>query len=433
MDKALSVARYAPLLARIAYSKRIRSLLGSAIVAHWPLDDTSGVTARDLGPNNYTAAYTSVTLANDTSKVGKPRPTFHTGGGINLGGIAGLMAAAPLDEGAVIITAKMNALANWGSASQDYLLKLGSASDTIRIYRTANALSITAQRSAQAESKAPYMWMWPTADVNLIMSWSLSGGFVKLYKNGLCDHDFAAATGVTKAFTMPLDVAKCRLFAMQGVPTTYSWRGWGNDVILLNRAITNAEALAISKICLPDLPTVTFIGDSIAQASNLKYPDFVFNDKNGGYYRCIRRAYAGAGILDGAFAAQVTAAASDNADIIIVELGTNDDNAGNMATLQATAEAQLAILKASNPRAALYWLNVLPRWTDVGGGTPVDKGNIRTAIAAACTAKGVTCWDTFTAPWIAAADTVDGLHPTYIGQTGTGHRKIADQILLLLP
>ena len=86
-----------------------------------------------------------------------------------------------------------------------------------------------------------------------------------------------------------------------------------------------------------------------------------------------------------------------------------------MATLHATAESGIAALKLSNPNATIYWMNVLPRWTDSTGVTEVAKGNIRTAIAAACTAQGVTCWDTYTVPWIEASDTSDGLHPTAAG------------------
>jgi lysophospholipase L1-like esterase len=108
-------------------------------------------------------------------------------------------------------------------------------------------------------------------------------------------------------------------------------------------------------------------------------------------------------------------------------MGTNDDNAGNIATLQATVETAIDNLRASNPRATIYYMNVLPRWTDVGGGTVVDKSSIRTAIAAACTAKAVTCWDTFTDPWITAAQTSDGLHPT-----AAGHAAIAAQVLARL-
>jgi hypothetical protein len=67
---------------------------------------------------------------------------------------------------------------------------------------------------------------------------------------------------------------------------------------------------------------------------------------------------------------------------------------------------------------------VLPRWTDIGGGTEVDKSAIRTAIAAACAAKEITCWDSYTVPWIAPADTTDGLHPAL-----SGSQKIAAEVL----
>ena len=64
------------------------------------------------------------------------------------------------------------------------------------------------------------------------------------------------------------------------------------------------------------------------------------------------------------------------------------------------------------------------RWTDAGGGTEIDKSNIRTAIAAACTAQGITCWDTYTTPWITAADTTDGTHPNAAGEL-----KISTEVL----
>jgi hypothetical protein len=84
-------------------------------------------------------------------------------------------------------------------------------------------------------------------------------------------------------------------------------------------------------------------------------------------------------------------------------------------------------LKAAHPSAEIYVWNVLPRWTAVDGETEVDKSHIRAAIAAACTAQEVTCWDTYTEPWITAADTSDGLHPNAAGGV-----KIADAIIAQL-
>jgi lysophospholipase L1-like esterase len=125
--------------------------------------------------------------------------------------------------------------------------------------------------------------------------------------------------------------------------------------------------------------------------------------------------------------AQTVSSATDNANVIIIALGVNDNNAGDMTALQAEYAENIAELKVSNPNATIYAMNVLPVWMDGGGGTVSDKGNIRTAIAAACTAQGITCWDTFTTPWITVADTADGVHPT-----AAGHAKIATEVLARL-
>jgi lysophospholipase L1-like esterase len=98
-----------------------------------------------------------------------------------------------------------------------------------------------------------------------------------------------------------------------------------------------------------------------------------------------------------------------------------------MMALQAKVESNIATLKSSNPNAVIYYLNVLPSWTDNTGAVAVDKSNIRATISAACAAQGITCWDPYTVPWITAADTVDGTH-----MVAAGARKIADQVLVLL-
>jgi hypothetical protein len=292
---------------------------------------------------------------------------------------------------------------------------------------------LTLNRSCQGENKTPYAWLYPSDWVNLIASWSVAGGYLKLMVNGTLQNSIANAA-ITQGWLGAIDPTIARLFAFQAPVTASSLRGWGSDVILLNRPVTDAEALTVSKIMLPGLKTFAFIGDSISAATAyLKYPTIICNETYGGLWRQCPHAISGGGIIDGSLATQVAAAATDDADAIIVASGTNDDNAGNMTTLQATVETNLAALKLSNPRATIYYMNVLPRWTDVGGGTEVDKGNIRTAIAAACTAQGITCWDTYTTPWIAATDTTDGLHPTFPYSATSGHRYIADQILLLIP
>jgi lysophospholipase L1-like esterase len=115
---------------------------------------------------------------------------------------------------------------------------------------------------------------------------------------------------------------------------------------------------------------------------------------------------------------QTVEAASDNADIIIILLGTN----GDTYDVQAEYTENLQELQTSNPNAVIYGVGIIPR--DDGGDNGRSIKNPR--IAAACAAAGVTYWDTD--GWIVpATDTTDGLHPTEAGQI-----KIANEMLARL-
>jgi lysophospholipase L1-like esterase len=255
----------------------------------------------------------------------------------------------------------------------------------------------------------------------VISTWSRENNVGKIYING---NEATTTTNTTDTADIPVTI----LIGASGV-SNESWSGNIGDTVLLNRYITPAESLQCFRIFLSDYSMwVGILGDSIS-TNSVGWHGGIFGTYNSNRTKINNHAVAGMGVIQGAsnMAAQVTASASDRNNIIIIELGTNDDNAGNMTTLQASYEAGIIALKASNPLATIYALNVLPRWTDTGGGTVVDKSNIRTAIAAACTAQSITCWDTFTDPWITAAQTADGLHPT-----AAGHAAIAAQVLARL-
>jgi hypothetical protein len=157
--------------------------------------------------------------------------------------------------------------------------------------------------------------------------------------------------------------------------------------------------------------TMTILGDSIS-VNNDMWPVKV----SIATYLVLDHAIIGDNIIS-EMDIQTSEAVNDNADIIIIALGTNDNNGGDMGVLQAKVEENIAELKLSNPSATIYYMNVLPRWTDSSGTTVFNKANIRTAIEAACAAQDITCWDTFTTPWINASDTADGTHPNNGGDT----------------
>lgn len=412
------------------YYQKVKNLFGSSLIGYYPQHETSGIIVTDISGNNRHGTYIGGTLADASSPVGKPCPTYTTPiGGINLA-TSGIPAAFSGQEGGIFTTIKMKDLAQWTSAVSDTLLYFQvDAQNLFKLYRPANQKYIGINRTAGGTGVMAYAYLYPTEFVDILATWSISTGVLRIYLNGVCQYDVASRVAIATNFVGTPTTA--RLYAFNAVPTSLNLQGWASDAILFNRLITDAEALQLSKIVNPRLKTISFIGDSItANSNNFKFPQIIGNERGGGAWRRINHAVSGQRIADH-LAAQVAACASDNADEIIIALGSNDDNAGNMATLQAKVEAGIIALKASNPHATIYYMNVLTRWTDVGGGTEVDKSNIRTAIAAACTAQSITCWDTYSTPWIAAADTADGLHPTE-GLAG-GQRKVADAMLLLLP
>jgi len=395
----------------IPYYQRVKALFGSSLVAYYPrIHD--GV---DISGNNHTGAPTAVSAG------------LGIGDGLSSGvfdGVtsyvnlpASLRAAFPYTEGSFLIWPCVDSYDVWIDNTSRRMFEFidGDGSDYMRIYkdplynrydayyRFGDVATRNVSESSSSSGFSP-----------LIFTWSKSNNRTRLFTHGR----------LRGTSTYPDDVLHVFFRSNIGTshaPVTNGWLGRLAHFAIGNIELNPAQALVLSP---GSVKLFTILGDSVSTLSGHWASRTVFNYPTRA--DLLNHAYSGHSIMAN-MDAQVVAAAGDNAGIIIIELGTNDNNAGNMANLQAEAEENIAELKVSNPRAALYWLNVLPRWTDNGGGTPVDKGNIRTAIAAACTAKGITCWDTFTAPWITAAQTIDGLHPT-----AAGHAAIAVQALARL-
>lgn len=308
------------------------------------------------------------------------------------------------------------AAATWTNGLMHYLWLINPLSK-LRKDTASNSLTFENQNSGFIQATKHFYN--PTRWVMATCTWSVSNNRMRLYIDGV--QQGADITGVLEYTGTPSS------FTLAGTGTAgQSWPDYLDAAFVLNREMTAAEALTVAR--MPSAVKVfSILGDSISlTGATDSWPQVVcsaYPARN----MYINHSVGGQGIinnLDG----QVVAAANDNADFIILTLGTNDDNAGNMTTLQAKVESGITTLRASNPGATIYYFNLLPRWTDTGGATPVDKAATRTAIAAACAAQGVACWDSFTVPWIAAGDTSDGLHPT-----AGGHAKIAVKVLALLP
>lgn len=421
-DKLITVLMNSP-----QYWQRIKSLFGSSLVAYWPMNEGAGSIVYDRSINGHNGVYggtTGVTLAQPAPEKGGRAALFPGANAFANVYSSGLATAFPGREGSFLLWVKTSAAMLVDGETRNLVTFHGGLNDYSWLY------SITTDNTIQflynAASAAVAINIFPCVSDNWVLlgcSWSDSENRIRVFRNG---RQFLADTAMNSTWGGTL-AADGTVLGARNITPIRVLDGSMAHVVLLNREVTESEHRNIFELAFGDVTKITFLGDSIStgliQGQWPYYLDAIYNS---GKNILNLRAVAGSGIISG-MAAQVTDAASDNANTIIIALGTNDDNAGNMTTLQATYEAGIAALKVSNPNATIYAMNVLPRWTDAGGGTPVDKSNIRTAIAAACTAQSITCWDTFTTPWIDAGDTSDGTHPT-----AAGHIKIATQVLARL-
>jgi hypothetical protein len=399
----------------VPYADQMKALFGSSIFRYYMLDEASGAVAVDNSTNHDNGTFANVTLAQPGIGDGKTAASFNgTSSKVTLTSTA-LNAGWPKEEGTVMFWAKVSDAA-WVDLTYRYMFDVsGSSGVHWYIEKFNNAYSLFFGAHNQTLNYGPSSafyddWM------HIAMTWSVAGNVVNYYVNGvLVGTD--TSPGAAQSFTYT---------GIIGSESTgaYWFLGSIAHLMILNRPATGPEVLTASGS--HSFKKLTVIGDSITAASP-SFADMLAKMYNKSDVTLKKHSLVGAHIMTN-LDALVVAAENDNADIIIVEMGINNDEASGEAAIQAKLESNYATLKASNPRARIYHM-FLPGYTGILVDSPEDvRPNTVAAIAAACTAQGVTNMDTRSTPWILGNDTSDGWHPTT-----SGHHKAAVQIEALLP
>ena len=401
-----------PFLARSKaspYFARLKHLFGSDLLAYYMMAEPSGSDALDSSGRGLTGAYTNVTLGAAGIGDGHTAAAFAGTGNLNCYSAA-LNAVFPGDEGSIVMWSKMSA-AVWADATRRaWFFFLDNTSTFPYWFRkeTDGVLSFMVYND-----DCNLDLYSPEGFICLGFSWSQAGNYKKAYLNGILNaSDVCAPDWAGKN----LDA---NYTSFGGV---YGYSGTLAHAMIIGRPVLAAEHLSIYNM-LQSACKLTILADSISLPTASWVPR-VRDAYNSSQVQVTDWGVSGAHVMNDYaenLTKQVGQAVLDDADKIIIELGTNDDNAGDMGDLQDMVETNLIALKASNPRATIYYMNVLPRSSG-------DKDLIRAAIAAGCAAQSVTCWDTTTSPWInPATDTTDGIHPN-----AAGHVKIATEVLTRL-
>lgn len=388
----------------LEYHQMLQQTFGSSIIAYWPMDETSGTTAFDKSGNGRNGTYRNITLNNIMSPNGRPCPLFSSSD-VNIFSSA-YNTAFNKSEGAVGGFAKVSS-GFWTDGLFHYLdYAYASPTNTIYLRKQSTNYQLAASYTAGGVTEAPLCYMNNSDWFHWMIGWSKSAEIVKLWINGVLVATSSTLGTWSGAFTTAY------LGGYNG--SQFTWSGNMSDIVTINRMPTDAEAL-VTATARETPKKITVLGDSISDLLGFRWHGALATaGYNSGW--CAARSWGVASqTILSHMATQVVNAANDDADIIIIELGTNDNNAGNMATLQAIVEQGIIDLKASNPRATIYYMNVLPRYADASLTVEGDKSNIRSMIVAACAAQNITCWDTRTDPWLYSGLYLDGVHPNDAG------------------
>lgn len=392
---------------------RLRSFLGPSVIAGWSFGDPVGSTSVRDAIAGYIATPANVTFG--AAGIGRKTSASFDGvsSGVNLAsaGFNAAYNAGCRTEGYMMCFAKAANLGVWTDGEERFIFQAvnNGAAKPIRIDR-ADARTIYFYGFGQAPSTPPRLthvdWM------HLCVTWSISndrlGGFV----NG---EQRASANTLT---TWGADTLSA-INAGSYLNLSNFWSGGICDVFIGAGELSPANVLAAASLYRTPI-RFTVLGDSIS-SGNTTWPWLLTAQHNAGYVHCTNRAVSGAHICHTGVATdmedEATAAAGDNAGLIIIALGTND---GGDINITPTYTAQVNALKASNPYARIFSMGILPKTLDA------NRAADNARIEAACTAAGIPYWNTD--GWIdPAADTSDGTHPT-----AGGHAKITAQALARL-
>lgn len=252
----------------------------------------------------------------------------------------------------------------------------------------------------------------PTGWFHLFATWSEANNRVRGYLNG--EQFYEAATG-----TWAGAPASALLYSLD---TVTSWPGCIDTVAIMGGSEPTAAEVRALVNNAAHIARISVIGDSISRVigDGTEWPWIVGYTHNSSLTTIMNHAEASMGIVAGAhnLAYQATAAANDDADAIIIALGTNDSaDPGDQAAIQTALGAGIDALRLSNPRAMIHVVKVWPCYA-------ADHSVIRASIAAVCTAKGVTLHDPTTPAVWDAGDSADGWHPN-----AAGHVKAATWVL----
>lgn len=188
----------------LEYYQRVLNA-SSNLIGLWRLNETSGTTINDISGNGLNGTYTGVTLNDTTSPDGQPAAKFTASssyGNLYSASLAGYFDdGETFSAGSMMVWIKVDS-ARWTDGQARVILEFGnSGSNKLYLLKsnTNNTLAAFYARSTQVSasfSTSSTNWL------NVFMTWSAAGGYVRIYVNGAAGTQYSGSlTAITGGLT----------------------------------------------------------------------------------------------------------------------------------------------------------------------------------------------------------------------------------------
>lgn len=401
----------------LRYWQSVINRFGANLIGYWPLDEASGNVAQDISGNGRNGAHSNVTLGQAGIGDGKTAAGYNGTSSYTNVYSTSLRDAFNFNEMTLVLWPRI-ASDVWYGATGRALCAFGTDlnnrfSASIRADTKQLQIERKGGNVVSGVYNAPF---YSIAPFQMAVTVSATNTRMRVFLNrSLMANSYGTFGSHVGAMAVNWAIFGANQFGTSGWFLGSLAHGFA-----LNREATPDELRSILN-ATPWIKNMAVLGDSISDHSGATkmWNEYVADSLG---YGVVNHAQGSQSIMPTHtedMGVQTANAANDDADLIVIALGTNDNNAGNMAALQTEYATHVAALKVSNPRAKIVALSPPPLWTDATGTTESSKSNIRGAIAAAAASQNISYVDIYTlllaAGYNAAEHTADGVHPNAAG------------------
>jgi lysophospholipase L1-like esterase len=226
------------------YTRRVKALLGSALLGHWPQWDTSGTVITDVSGNKFHGVYTNAVIGEagiGDNRTSAKYPVTSFGNVYS----AALAAAFNTAELSIVIWVKMASAAEWTDSAYHTVYRFRTDDNNmIYIQKTITNNRMLVGYVGGGTSKTIVIDSVSTLDWFCVaVTVSKANDRARFYVNGTLVAAEATGLGVWAGAVI---ASGASIGSRYGTSSSLAWLGWAAHAMLMNRELTDSEVAAVS-------------------------------------------------------------------------------------------------------------------------------------------------------------------------------------------